>query len=391
MRRVSGGFWSTLTLVMAAAVTMLAAALAGATKAEADVTVPTTIPGESTSDSGAPELPPDRGGTSMENPVPPFYPEDLPEGLRPKPAPSEHFAGQPDFRVFRIPVDGQLVEVRVADGQVDQRLVGDAAAIQATNKYQTDLVAPADFTNNVEPVYNVDHFVWIATRGCTDPETCSGGVRKSSGYTWFVPITVELGDNLAENEYGIHGGLALGGSGQKNKWYVDWSGYYGPDHPLNGDPLPGSPKQKYLNLAEQHWYRLRVWRVSCSGSGNYGWLLAVKDLTAGTAEVQVGTYCVNADTISEAYYFAEIIEPDPCDTDFWGTHSYLIQYRDGSGGPYTFSRGTGIYVDNTCGVPPSGNTNLRSPNPSIEYTIDERETARGSNGGITQNGQQLWP
>lgn len=50
-----------------------------------------------------------------------------------------------------------------------------------------------------------------------------------------------------------------------------------------------------------------------------------------------------------------------------------------------------LVMASACGVPPSGNTNLRSPNPSIEYTIDERETARGSNGGITQNGQQLWP
>lgn len=134
-----------------------------------------------------------------------------------------------------------------------------------------------------------------------------------------------------------------------------------------------------------------MWRTDCSGSGNYGWQLSVKDITANTAEVNIGTYCLHANTISEAYYFAEIIEPDPCNTDFWGTHSQAIQYRSGSGGPYAFPSATGVYVDSTCGLPPAGNTNLRAPNPAQEYVVDERETPRGSGGGITLSGQQLWP
>lgn len=383
--------WSLLAAIAVIGSMVFSSASPGAAQeTEGTPTVPTTIPGGASGSAGSQETPEDPGGTSMANPVPLDW-SGVPQGLRPRMGPSNDSARQDQVRQFRIPIDGELVEVTVARSSItsssaDQGGVQQLASIQ----YQTDLVAPADFAPIHDPVYNVDHYVWIATRGCTDSETCSGGVRKSSGYTWFVPINVELGDSLNENEYGLHGGLALGGSGQKNKWYVDWSGYYGPDHPQDGDPLPGSPKQSYLNLAENHWYRLRVWRVSCSGTGNYGWLLAVKDITAGTAEKQIGTFCLHADTISEAYYFAEIIEPDPCDTDFWGTHSQNIHFR-GSGGAFLFPSGVGIYIDNTCGVPPGGNTNLRSPNPSIEYTIDERETARGSNGGITQNGQQLWP
>ena len=389
--RRPGAVRSRVPVSMVAVFVGLVIAFAPPSDADDDVTTPTTVPGGELNDDTIDDAPMVSGETTMKNPTPFSY-GHLPREARPRPAPKRAFINQPRERLFTIPTDdGRVTQIRVVDGAVFRSGTGEdgITAESSSNLYQTDLVAVADLTNPSLPVYNVDHFVWIATRNCTDPETCTGGVRHSEGFTWFVPITVEVGNSANDNRYGLHGGLAVGGREKQNTWWVDWSGYYGPDHPSVGE-LP-DPHESLLPLAEEHWYRLRVWRVDCAGTGNYGWLLAVKDITTGGAEHQVGTFCLDASTISEAYYFAEVIEPWPCNTDFWGTHSQGIVFRDASGGPYYFPSAAGLYVDNTCGTPPQGTTNLRSPWPSSEYTIDERETLRGSNGGITLNWQQLWP
>ena len=250
-----------------------------------------------------------------------------------------------------------------------------------TWRYQTDLVAPSDIMSADGLVSRVELNIRTGTRGCADVDSCAGGVRKTSGYTWFQALSVEVGATADQNVAGLHAGLALGGSGASAQWYFDWSGYWGPDSAQDGVPL-GSPLGHGISLSEATWYRIRISRVACAG-GTWGYKALIRPLSS-TSWRNAGKFCVGAaDRIAKAYYFTEIIElGDVCTTDFLYGQDGDLSYYVGST-KHAFAHAWGVYVDDSC-----TNTNLRITTGT--GTIDVRGVTRGKNGGITQSWQQLW-
>lgn len=146
--------------------------------------------------------------------------------------------------------------------------------------------------------------------------------------------------------YGMHGGLAFGGSGAQSKMYLDWSGYCPAAN--GGGPLrhggtacgaPSSnPTQKphtMLNLTEDRWYRLAVRRTPCSVSEVTdingpltGWELVLTDETTNATQ-SGGTWCLpNAAYIAHTSLFQEVIERrGPCVTYFRSAEFRDLIYR----------------------------------------------------------------
>jgi hypothetical protein len=90
--------------------------------------------------------------------------------------------------------------------------------------YQTENMDLADITSPNADVALAT--VTVSTWGCSDADTCPAGQRSSSGYVWFAAVQIDVG--MGANDpltYGLHGGLAVGGSGNQPKLYADWSGY----------------------------------------------------------------------------------------------------------------------------------------------------------------------
>jgi hypothetical protein len=226
---------------------------------------------------------------------------------------------------------------------------GPAAGID-TSRYQSDVVRPADLATSARgPVTEVSLDVQVSTRGCADSDTCVGGSRATGGFTWYVALMVELGDSAepGENEYQFHGGLAVGGIGERNRWYADWSGWYGPDHDTGSGVYPVS-KQRFMNFEEDTWYRYRVRRTTNSRCGDsHGWRFTITNLASGQRST-IGVLCADADTISGTYYFTEIIEDDPCTTDFGWAKFRGLSFKDSDERRKGFLWEVADYTDTTC-------------------------------------------
>jgi len=222
-------------------------------------------------------------------------------------------------------------------------------AAAQSDRYMSDVVRVDLAGEHQGAIHNVDVDVRVRVGGCSDSDTCVNGIRKRTGYTWFLALAVELGDTAQprEVEYQVHGGLAKGGTGASNRWYADWSGYYGPDHPASGVLEGGS--QESLKLRPDDWVRLRIWRVDSPrcARGQWGWYFSVTSVRT-RVEVPVGTLCLAADTITGAYYFTEVIEDDPCATDLRWVMSKNFRYRDERNRPVAPSRAVSLYSDRTC-------------------------------------------
>lgn len=119
-----------------------------------------------------------------------------------------------------------------------------------------------------------------------------------------------------------------------------------------------------------------------------GWRMTVTDGVNGAVS-DAGTWCLpNASMIAHVSVFNELNEPNPCDTDFWGVHMRDPQYHD-SNGWWSFVTADGRYNGNQSSQDAGcADTNLRTAGRN--YFIDERDTARGSNGGLGTSGGRLW-
>lgn len=250
--------------------------------------------------------------------------------------------------------------------------------------------------------------VKVTTRGCSDYDSCLNGVRRSAGYTWFSAFGVNLGPTPTSSVYyGMHGGLAFGGSGYQSRLYLDWSGYcpaaYG-GRPLldggtscsEGGTNPSQKPHTVVNLLENRWYRLSVRKVTCTTSEVWditgpltGWEFILTDETTMVSQ-SGGTWCLpNAPYISHTSLFNEIIEyRGPCVTDFGSVEFRDPQYRTSSGwASHTsawghYNGGEHPVLDAAC-----ADTNLRMIAPN--HLVDERMTTRGSLGGLLDDGY-LW-
>jgi hypothetical protein len=261
-----------------------------------------------------------------------------------------------------------------------------------------DLSAPAART--LEAAVDIR----VTTRGCSDYDSCLDGSRRSSGYTWFSAFAVNVGPSTTSADYyGMHGGLAFGGSGAQSKLYLDWSGYCpstrgggplrdGGTSCSSGGSNPTYKPHTVLDLAEGTWYTLSIRSVPCSVSEVSdisgpltGWEAVLTDLATGASR-SGGTWCLpNAPYVAHTSLFNEIIEyRGPCATDFGTVEFRDPRYRTASGWHgHTSARGhyngNDTDLDANC-----SDTNLRVG--SSGQLIDERMMARGSMGGLVDDG-----
>jgi hypothetical protein len=272
--------------------------------------------------------------------------------------------------------------------------------------YMTDNV---DYSALPPGVTEVAASVNVATPACSDYDSCVGGVRQSTGYVWFTALGVNLGSSPTDpNTYGMHGGLAFGGSGKLPQMYLDWSGYcpasVGGAALHDGGSSCASPNTKptfkphtVVNLQTDHWYRLAVRSGSCKKSEVKdisgpltGWTLVLIDETTGT-EQSGGTWCLpNAGMVAHMSFFQEVIESrGPCTTDFRSAQIKNVEYQSGgvwSGVAHAWGHynGNETALDADC-----ANVNLRTIAPG--HIIDERMTPQGTNGGMVGTvDQQLY-
>lgn len=244
--------------------------------------------------------------------------------------------------------------------------------------------------------------------GCSDYDSCPNGVRATSGYVWFQALAVNLGPALGSSTYyGMHGGLAFGGSGQQSQMYLDWSGYCpsslggqalrdGGSACSNPNSNPTFKPHTVVHLDTTHWYDLTVRSVPCTVSEVTdvagpltGWEMVLVDQTTGVSQ-SGGTWCLpNAPIIEGASLFDEVIETrgdGPCTTDFRSAEWKNPQFHTSSGWT-AFAHASGHYNGNETPV------DADCPNANIRLIgaadiIDERTSTRGSLGGLPGPGYQ---
>lgn len=267
--------------------------------------------------------------------------------------------------------------------------------------YQTENIDLADITT--AGVDRVSTSVTVSTWGCSDTDTCPGGVRASGGYVWFAALQLDVGSGPNDpTTYGLHGGIAMGGSGVQAQLYADWSGYC--PSQLGGQALrdggtacssassnPTYKPHTVTGLTEGRAYTMTFAKVACSVSEVTdvsgpltGWKMTVTDTTTNVVS-DAGTWCLpNASMIAHASAFSELYEPVACTTDLRSVRFSNLSYRDATGS-HAFSSASGHYngqgtsLDADC-----ANTNLRSP--AVGTIVDERMATRGSNGGLPSDG-----
>ncbi|MDQ2678986.1 MAG: hypothetical protein M3Y51_09605 [Actinomycetota bacterium] len=266
---------------------------------------------------------------------------------------------------------------------------------ETSRRYMTDNVDLSPVASGTTEA-QVD--VRVRTRGCSDYDACLAGVRRSTGYTWFSAFGVNLGTSSTSSVYyGMHGGLAFGGSGHQARMYLDWSGYcpaaYGGEALRHGGTACSSastnPTQKphtVLNLHEDRWYRLTVRRVACEVSEVSdisgpltGWELVLTDSTTSVAQ-SGGTWCLpNAPYVVHSSLFQEVIEPrGPCVTDFGSAEFRAPRFRSAagwSGHQWALGHYNGGRTADDANCP---DTDLRTV--GADHIIDERMVPRTAGG-----------
>lgn len=270
--------------------------------------------------------------------------------------------------------------------------------------YMTDNIELSDITTaNAD---STSATVTVRTWGCTDADTCPGGSRTTSGYVWFAAVQVDVGPGADDPfTYGLHGGLAVGGSGGQAQLYADWSGYCpsslggralrsGGTACATPSPNPTHKPHTVTNLVEGRPYRLTFGRVACSVSEVTdvsgplsGWRMTVADTVTGTT-YDAGTWCLpKASMIAHVSAFSELYEPVACTTDLRSVEFADLSYHDPTG-THAFGSAAGRYNGNDTSLDADcANTNLRSPAPGT--VVDERMATRGSGGGLL-TADQLW-
>ena len=269
--------------------------------------------------------------------------------------------------------------------------------------YMTDRI---EFLSVPPGVDQVSTSVKVVTRRCSDYDSCLNGMRRSDGYVWFSALAVDLGASPTDpNYYGMHGGLAMGGSGHQSQLYLDWSGYcpasLGGEALRDGGSACASANSKptfkphtAVGFQQGHWYRLTVRKTACADSDVTdvtgpltGWqMIATDEVTS--IEQSGGTWCLpNAPVIADASFFQEIIEQrGPCETDFGSAQLKDPQYHVASGWSM-FDHASGHYNGNETPVDADcANANIRLVGP--HHNNDERMTDKGSHRGITGPGFQ---
>jgi hypothetical protein len=270
--------------------------------------------------------------------------------------------------------------------------------------YQTDLLDFGRFgysegSSATFPVTGFQYEVRVnQSSTCSDTETCNGNSRDMGSFVWFTPITVNIGSSAGDTDYALHGGLARGGSGWRDEgitsWYIDWSGYEAAG-PALIDPDTGWTHKAHnlSSLATDRWYRISVSRIGCEredGSLGFGWNMQAWHrpddtwIYIGTA----GTWCLprSTDTITKAYAFVEIIETDPCDTDFNYVDMRNFRYRDASL-EWKFVDEADAHHGGTADADAQcTDTNWQRLTDNPTWMRDTRDQTRGTSGGLTISG-----
>jgi hypothetical protein len=272
---------------------------------------------------------------------------------------------------------------------------------EADFKYQTDLLEFGWFgydggSSATFPVTGFQYEVRVnQSSTCSDTETCNGDARDMWSFVWFTPITVNIGSSQGDIAYGLHGGMARGGSGWRNEgitsWYIDWSGYEAAG-PALIDPDTGWTHKPHdvSSLTTDRWYKIRVSRVGCeqeNGDPGYGWKMEAWHRPETTWDYvgSAGTWCLplNASTISSAYAFVEIIEPDPCDTDFNYVDMRNFRYKDASGTWKFIDEADAKYGGTADADAQCTDTNWQRLTDNPTWMRDTRDQTRGTSGGLT--------
>lgn len=245
--------------------------------------------------------------------------------------------------------------------------------------------------------------VTVSTWGCTDTDTCPAGQRLTNGYVWFAAVQLDVGTSAnGPVTYGLHGGIAMGGSGAQSQLYADWSGYC--PSALGGQALrsggtacssastnPTYKPHNVTGLTEGRPYTLSFKKVPCTVSEVTdvsgplsGWRMTVTDTTTN-AIGDAGTWCLpNASMIAHVSVFSELYEPVACTTDLESVQFANLGYHDASG-DHGFAHAIGHYNGNETNLDANcSNTNMWSPR--MGTIIDLRMATRGSNGGLQADG-----
>ncbi len=279
-------------------------------------------------------------------------------------------------------------------------LIGMLAAPAEAN-YQTDRLefgsfnygngSPADF-----PVTGFQYEVRVnQSATCDDSDTCNVDTRAMGSFVWFAPITVDIGSAQGDTDYALHGGLARGGSGWRDElitsWYIDWSGYKAGGGALV-DPETGFHHKPHnlKSLPTDRWYKIRVSRVGCeqeNGTPGYGWNMEAWQWQNAAWDYigSAGTWCLprSASTISRAYAFIEIIEDNPCPTDFNYADMRNFRYKDASGYWKFVDEADAYYGGTGDNDQKCTDTNWRRVSDNPTWMRNIRDQPRGTSGGLT--------
>jgi len=301
-------------------------------------------------------------------------------------------------------VTGQVVPPNPAVAGSTMRC--DGVAPPTTDRiYMTDHVGLSDVQAGTDQVAVSSR---MSVGGCSDYDSCPNGVRETGGYVWFQALALNVGPSLGNpTSYGMHGGLAFGGSGNQSEMYLDWSGYCpsslggqalrdGGSDCANPNNNPTYKPHTVLHLDTSHWYDLTVRKVACSVSDVTdisgpltGWEMVLVDQSTGTQQ-SGGTWCLpNAPVIEQASLFNEVIElrgGGPCATDYQSAEWKDPKFHTTAGWT-AFAHATGHYNGNETPIDADcPNVNLRLVGPND--IMDRRGEPRGANGGLTGPGWQ---
>jgi hypothetical protein len=245
-----------------------------------------------------------------------------------------------------------------------------ASGTQSDHVFLSDIVLDGSYAADLEA------FIYERAGSC-DPDSCTNGQPKTSGYVWFNALQTVHGSNASTDYYGMHAGLARG-NGISANWFFDWSGYV----TSSGNSL-GPGKGHSIQLQKERWYRIRVWRLNQVFPGVYDWGAWVLDKQTGQ-EYYAGAWTLAANSISNAIYWMELGETlDSCKTDILGVHNNVPRYWFGPY-PLSFNRATRNY-SGPCDLSKPANRQTNTTSPSIEYTINDRQKQR-----TAPQGGQLW-
>ena len=283
----------------------------------------------------------------------------------------------------------ELLSTEAFGGAVDPGLGANASALPSNYQFDHN-EGPQGMT---QLIYSFDDWVYIYERGCVDPQTCTGGVRKSHDYAWYMGAGVDFGLGPgAPSCYSFHAGVTMGNT--RAYWRPQWGGYdvANPGCPFLANAEHGSYTRDEIQLPTQRWYRIRIWRLEEITPGTWSWGAFVFDPTAGQEYYMGAHHMINAPFITWMTEMREVVEDypgpnngwaawanGPCTTDILGVHGQESWYQSVDGGPFPLPFATASY-GTEC-----SNTDLRPggglPNFTFRYTVNDRQATRQNSHG----------